>query len=155
MSENALNVDFQVTAPSFHVNPSLALDKSQWGLWDWDVVEVFLGTDPDQPEHYYEFQLSPLGQYFELEIHKPRVQVSRDFVSGFRHAVETSGTKWTAHFELPLTRLGWKGPGSPIVGNVFAILGPPQAKTYWSLFLPAQDSPDFHLPGFFRSLNNL
>src|SRR5438105_4220775 len=68
-------------------NPSLSGDG--WGLWDRDVVELFVsdssiasvaGRSPASTGlPYYEFVLSPLGQVFQLKIHEPRKKFDRDF----------------------------------------------------------------------------
>lgn len=141
------------TAPS-HVNPGLPTGSSQWGLWDWDVVELFVscaGHPGRLP--YYEFQVSPLGQFLELEILEPRRRVNRDFASGFGHSARrVDEGRWEAEMRLPLEKLGWDGDPASIHGNAFAILGEPPARTYWSLFLAPQEKPDFHLPGKFRPL---
>lgn len=148
-----LIVDFEVkNQPDPHVNPSLAKDSSQWGLWDWDVIEVFLQPRSGDPT-YYEFQVSPLGQHFELEIFEPRKRFNKEFKSGFTVSTrELSGlNSWAAQMRIPLKNLGWDGRLESLKGNAFAILGN-DPRTYWSLSLPAQDQPDFHLPHHFVSL---
>jgi hypothetical protein len=151
-----LTAHFQVqTDRTPHTNPALPLDDSQWGLWDWDVVELFVSAtgSPDRLP-YYEFQVSPLGQYLELEIFEPRKRFNRDFKSGFEHKSLKLNDKfsWTAEMAIPLEKLGWNGDPSRIVGNAFAILGPPESRAYWSLFLGQQTKPDFHLPQEFKKL---
>lgn len=137
---------FQVRDRTLNFNPNLPRTASQWGLWDWDVVELFIATSPS--ETYYEFQVSPLDQYFELEIFEPRKRFNKAFESGFRHCAEIkSETSWNARMEIDLSKLGWDGRPGSLRGNAFAIL----SKTYWSLNLPKQKSPDFHLPQYFRS----
>lgn len=134
-------------------NSALSLDRSQWGLWEWDVVELFVRANSRSPT-YYEFQLSPLGQFFELEIFEPRKRFNQSFESGFRHEVTPPDIegRWRATFRIPLARLGWDGRPESIQGNGFAILGEPASKTYWSLHLPMQLKPDYHLPQYFRPL---
>jgi hypothetical protein len=152
-----LEAVFDVRAPALHANPQLGRDASQWGLWDWDVVELFLATEPGPAARYFEFQVSPLGQFFELEIFEPRKRFNRDFRSGFGHGVELQADgwgdeHWQARMSIPLKTLGWRGNPADLRGNAFAILGEPSARTYWSLFLEPQQTPDFHLPDRFRPL---
>ena len=149
--DGLLGVRFEVTGAPPCVNAALPTDKSQWGLWEWDVVELFLATNASA--NYYEFQLSPAGQFFELEIFEPRKRFNKDFVSGFEHSVErVAPDAWTAEFRIPLRKLGWDGKLESVRGNAFAILGASGAKSYWSLNLPAQLKPDFHLPQFFKAV---
>ncbi|MEW6055062.1 MAG: hypothetical protein AB1540_00480 [Bdellovibrionota bacterium] len=144
-----LKAKFKVDGVPSFTNSKLPMGASAWGLWEWDVVEVFLRASP-QPT-YYEFQISPLGQYFELEIFKPRKKFNKDFSSGFTHSSKVlSETAWEAEFGIPLKKLGWTGAKEDLQGNAFAILGKP--RSYWSLFLPAQEKPDFHLPRHFKPI---
>lgn len=133
-------------------HPSLPLGSSQWGLWDWDVAEIFLSTSGDESGlPYYEFQVSPLGQYFELEILEPRARVNREFrCEGLEVAAQARPGGWDAQIAIPLDRLGWAGDPAMLRGNAFACLGPKDARTYWSRYLEPQAKPDFHLPREFR-----
>ncbi len=150
-SAGVLAVSFAVSGATPHVNATLSKESSQWGLWDWDVVELFLSAN-DTPV-YYELQLSPLGQYFELEIFEPRKRFNKQFASGFGHSVNRLGADaWQAEFKIPLSKLGWNGKVDTLRGNAFAILGEPGAKSYLSLNLPEQEKPDFHLPQYFDRL---
>jgi hypothetical protein len=148
-----LSARFQVrSARPVSSNPGLPSNQSQWGLWDWDVVELFVSCTPGRLP-YYEFQVSPLGQHFELEIHEPRKRFNREFRSGFTYSARhLSGGDWDAEMSIPLTRLGWDGDPASITGNAFAILGPSDARTYWSLFEGQQVKPDFHIPHRFHRL---
>lgn len=158
MRGSLLSALFKVRSDgSAHVNPELATGVSQWGLWDWDVVELFVSCSREASRlPYYEFQLSPLGQLFELEILEPRKNINRDFKSGFTHLVRRTGVEagnaWEAEIGIPLERLGWNGDPNGITGNAYAILGPKESRTYWSLFLEQQEKPDFHLPRLFKQL---
>jgi hypothetical protein len=146
-----LTARFDVTCDSTHSNPALARDASQWGLWDWDVVELFLQPRAGDST-YYEFQVSALGQFFELEIFEPRKRFNKEFSSGFGHKASMRPGGWTAEMRIPLAKLGWKGDAAMLRGNAFAILGAPSPRSYWSLFLPPQQKPDFHLPEKFLPL---
>jgi hypothetical protein len=102
---------------------------------------------------YFEFEVSPLGQYLELKILEPRKHVDRTFRSGFTRVVRRlSDTDWEAELGIPLERLGWNGDPAQVTGNAFAALGPKSARDYWSLYLEPQSKPDFHLPQFFKKL---
>ncbi len=154
--ELLLKVDFRVTAAALNVNKKLLKDASQDGLWNWDVVEIFLASQGSQGKRatYYEFQVSPLGQFFELEIFEPRKRVNPDFKSGIQvNAVIESETPalWDATLYIPLAPIGHK-PGNEIIGNICACLGTEKKREYYSAFLPPQERPDFHLPQYFQKL---
>ncbi len=62
------------------------LDGERLGLWDYDVVEAFIGSDPAQVERYTEFEWAPSGETLDLKLNLP----SKDF-------------DWTAHAESAVT----------------------------------------------------
>ena len=97
--------------------------------------------------------MSPLNQFFQLEIFKPREKFNRDYKSGFEHDVLVTRFGWQATMNISLTALKWDGREESIRGNAFAILG--KVKSYHSLFLPKQEKPDFHLPEHFNDFFSL
>lgn len=157
LQNKVLTARFDVTCPAITANPALSGNDSQWGLWDWDVVELFLApfrpTDGQFP-CYLEFQVSPLNQYFEMMIFEPRKRFDRDFrLLGLRHSASIlSEKRWTAELQIPLAPLGWDGDPGSLFGNAFSIQGKPGERNYWSLYLPPQTKPDFHLPRHFQPL---
>jgi hypothetical protein len=148
-----LEVEFVTRAPELRSNAAFGAEGSHWGLWDWDVVEVFVSTGGSG---YFEFQVSPLNQGFELRIFEPRKRFDRDFRCAWTHEASVSGAagarEWSARMSLPLRELGWDGDSGKLRGGAFAILGETPTRGYWSLFLPPQQKPDFHLPAEFRPL---
>jgi hypothetical protein len=150
----SLLADFRVEAPSIHANPAIPRGVSHWGLWEWDVVELFLSVaEGAAPLPYLEVQLSPLGQHVELLVHEPRVRWDAGFRSGFNARVRPFDSRaWEAGIEIPLKALGWSGDPARLRGGAFAILGGPGERECFGLFLPEQEKPDFHLPEFFRKI---
>ncbi len=150
-TQSELMVIFEVESASDYVNPELSTEGSQPGLWDWDVVEVFL-QNPAR-DRYFEFQLSPLGQHFELEILEPRKRVNDQYRSSFAKQVKRiSATRWEARFRISWKALGFGAQPTQVFGNAFAILGEPERRHYWSLLTPPQEKPDFHIPKHFGPL---
>ena len=47
-------------------DPSTTSETSR--LWEWDVAEVFIGSDFQNIKHYTEFQVSPHGEWVDLDI---------------------------------------------------------------------------------------
>lgn len=80
--EKRIRICFEVnqSEESRIVNEGFSVNTSSHGLWDFDVVEFFVSTGSSFQEvisaPYYEFQVSPLGQFFQLKIISPRVLVS-------------------------------------------------------------------------------
>ncbi|MDQ6760779.1 MAG: BBE domain-containing protein, partial [Acidobacteriota bacterium] len=109
---------------------------------------------------YYEFEVSPRNEFLEVRILSPQ-KASGDarfdalFRAGMAHSASMSETGWEAEMRIPLKNLGWEGDPTKVTGNAFAILGPKESRSYWSLFLPAQVKPDFHKPRYFERLLTL
>ena len=152
VNPQGLCVRFDVKVGAIRANDQLPRGESVWELWEWDVVEIY--ARPKGTKTYYEFQISPLGQHFELEVRVPRVEMNRDYRSrGSFAAHVVSPTHWTAEFLIPMASFGASADTS-LEGGLFAILGPPGAREYWSAFLPEQQVADFHKPECFRPLNS-
>ncbi len=87
-------------------------DQERIGLWEKDVVEAFIRSDPDRPGHYTEFQVAPNNMKLDLRLALPE----RDFPwsSGFRTAVRVDATTktWTATMSIPLRSLSDTAPTS-------------------------------------------
>jgi len=154
-------IDFVVTrngaVPSWNLPPSpVNRDEPFWELWNTDVVEVFLAAPDFEPEgrpHYFEFQVSPSGAYFELEVIQPRKVTNLMIRTGVRHGtLQLDATKWVAWIELDLRKIGWSLPPENLRGGIFAALGDASDRRYYAAFLPQQQNPDFHLPEYFNSL---
>ena len=135
----------------FFTQAALPKDRSAHGLWETDVFEVFLSealTEDDVAKApYLEFQVSPLGQFFALRVLEPRKRFDSTARLPVSVRSEQQGSLWKAEIEIP-----WK-ENQPLFGNLYAILGAPEAREYWSAFTPPQKTPDFHVPSQFRKLS--
>lgn len=158
LGTDIVSVRFEVFNEDESINSELSTEKSVWGLWDFDVVELFLGV-VEQGSHevkkYFEFQVSPLNQFFELEVTKPRVQFNKSYRSGFRHTASKNGPKWSAEMIIPFSSIGLDedlAKNKILVGNFFACLGPKERREYFSSFLPKQTQLDFHTPENFKKI---
>lgn len=79
-------------------------------LWDRDVVEAFVGADPQNPNHYTEYEWAPNGDALDLRLRRPE----SDFVwsSGMEWAVTVDARNkvWRVETRIPLTAFGSKAP---------------------------------------------
>lgn len=84
-------------------------DREREGLWDRDVVEAFIGTDPNKPKLYYEFEVAPTNEKLDLVITPeiPEVQKRLAWDSGFKSWVKIDRRKnvWTTMMRIPLESL--------------------------------------------------
>jgi len=85
-------------------------DKKRLGLWDRDVIEAFIGSEPDHIERYTEFEIAPTNERLDLKLNLPE----RDFEwnSGFESAVkiDENAHVWTAEVRIPLAKLSSQKP---------------------------------------------
>lgn len=151
------NLYFLFTAPyeTMYLRPEPQLDKETHGLWDFDVVEVFIGHDLARPHLYKEFEVSPRGEWVDLDVDKTKKDIADwKWDSHFRfHTKIDAGKKiWYCLMEIP-----WKSiaPGEPQVNqefrlNLYRIEGGPKDRKY--ITWRAVDSPSFHTPGKFGRL---
>jgi predicted TIM-barrel fold metal-dependent hydrolase len=88
------------------------VDRERLGLWDRDVVEAFIGTNPDNINDYTEFEVAPTNEKLDLTLNLPE----KDFgwSSGFEScvAVDQTAKVWYCEWRIPLTALG-KTPPKP------------------------------------------
>ena len=150
-----IRFEFVVATSEFTTQPNLPMDQPAWGLWETDVVEVFIKSE--SCDVYYEFQVSPLGQFFEMKILKPRKEFDTTYRSGMKFGVAAGKSDgcWTAWLEIPMMQPDWNTAPQNWTGGAFACLGPKGQRSYFAAFLPDQAIPDFHLPEYFKPIANL
>jgi len=147
LADDALIARFSVSAPSLNAKKVLGPNEYPY---QFDVVELFV-TFSDSGFPYYEFEVSPYNQTFQVKIVSTKDhQEGVDLGSTSTAAMVTGG--WNAELAIPLKPLGWDGDPSKISGNLFSILGQWRARGYWSAFLPKAAKANFHQPQYFKPL---
>jgi hypothetical protein len=125
-------------------------------LWNWDVAEVFIGSDFENIQHYKEFEISPQGEWIDLDIHleKPHHEQGWIWNSGFQvvSRVDRKAKVWYGAMRIPLAALD---DPSPAAGNMFRInlfrsQGPPSHQEQITWQPPMSHS--FHVPDRFGLL---
>src|SRR6266853_4112820 len=59
-------------------------DKERHGLWDKDVVEMFLGDDWENIRHYREYEIAPTADWIDLAIDLDHRGQNRGWRSGWK-----------------------------------------------------------------------
>ena len=84
--------------------------EERLGLWDYDVVEAFIGSDPEQINRYTEFEWSPSGETLDLKLNLS----DKDFAwtANAESSVKTdeSAKVWRLEARIPLSSLSDKMP---------------------------------------------
>ncbi|MBI4456448.1 MAG: carbohydrate-binding family 9-like protein [Acidobacteria bacterium] len=155
------NLYFQFLAPfvDLCVNEDWARDESAPGLWGHDVLEVFLR--PPLSDAYFEFEVSPLGQWLDAMVREPRKDVDFSWQSGMkvRCEIDSLCSLWTARLVIPFkpmmvaARLDIQPEAGDVWRiNLFRISGAGPSRDYlvWQPTFTPQ--PDFHVPEAFGNL---
>ncbi len=111
------------------------------GLWDYEVVELFLANDDGQ---YLELEFGPHGHYLALRFSEPRQITSRDISISYQ--TEITGQCWRGRAQAPTSCL----PAQLTRANAYAIHGQGQDRRYLAAFAVPGPRPDFHQPQFFQ-----
>lgn len=147
VENDVLTVRFSVASPSLNAKKVLGPREHPY---QFDVVELFV-TSSDDGFPYFEFEVSPFNQNFQVRIvgakeHHEGVDLGLMSMA----TIVTGG--WNAELKIPLRSLGWDGDPSKIRGNYYSVLGPAKARSYWSTFLPKAAKANFHQPQYFKPL---
>jgi alpha-galactosidase len=147
-----LYLRFRCRYRAIHVFPDSEPNGRRDELWDRDVAEVFLQPDRFGEKYYKEFEVSPNGQWLDLEI---TPQGPRHITSGMRCtvALEEAGRVWTAELAIPMPALTEKfDPAQPWRVNLLRCegIGPDR---FYSAWQPTDThEPNFHVPDRFGVL---
>lgn len=126
------------------------------GLWEYDVVEVFIQlTDEKKLDGpYLELQVSPLEQKVALLIKKPRI----DVVSAGELTSSASANTYTTGFDGTF-KIDYRDiPGhenknhTVIKAGFFACLGKKENRKYFALNINTEAQADFHKPELFKKI---
>jgi hypothetical protein len=141
---------FKVKTPELFVNEDFKVnDYDNVGLWNYDVVEIFLHRENNHG-HYLELQASPLQQFFALLVKEPRKTTEKPKKISVKIESEIVSGGFNVSFTIPLEDI--PGEGSTITGNLFACLGNPDERSYFAINPNLESVPDFHRPDLFLEL---
>jgi hypothetical protein len=79
-------------------------DRPRHGLWDRDVVELFLGDDWTNIRRYREFEIAPTGDWIDLAIDLDRRGPGPPWSSGWQAIarIDAAARRWYAACRIPL-----------------------------------------------------
>jgi len=79
-------------------------DTPRRGLWDRDVVEMFLGDDWENIRHYREFEIAPTADWIDLAIDLDHHGANRGWRSGWHVTarIDEKTHVWYAAAQIPL-----------------------------------------------------
>ena len=137
------HLEVSVDAPRAFGAPPDAPPGHVWGLWEYEVVELFLlGTD----EQYLEVELGPHGHHLILTLKGVRNIVSRH--AEVTYQTTLGDARWSGVARLPRSLL----PPGPLRANAFRITGPGSTRGYYATYPSTGAQPDFHSLETYRPL---
>ena len=125
-------------------------------LWNWDVAEVFIGADFNDIRRYKEFEISPQGEWVDLDIdlNKPQHEEGWKWNSGFAVSarIDKAAQVWYGAMRIPYSAMDSRpaAAGNVLRINLFRSQGPVSARHQIAWQSPMSDS--FHVPERFGSL---
>jgi hypothetical protein len=114
-----------------NLKPDPKTDVETNNLWNWDVAEAFIGSDPRHIRLYKEFEVSPQGEWVDLDIdlNSPHHEDGWKWNSGLKVAVniDHKSKTWYACMRIPYSSIDTRPPaaGNILRVNFFRAQGPP------------------------------
>jgi hypothetical protein len=146
------NLYFLFVCPyqQLYLKPNPVTDAETNHLWDWDVCEVFIGSDFQRIRHYYEFEVSPQGEWVDLDIDRDFKKADNGIKwdSGFTNKTRIDQSKkiWYCEMRIPFSAIDKRRPveGLEYRLNLYRCQGQKPDRKYiaWQ-FTSAQS---FHVP---------
>jgi hypothetical protein len=129
------DLKIQIDAPFYDDPIPDAASGSLWGLWDYEVVEIFLVA---KNGHYTELEFSPHGHYLTLRLDAPRSILAKEEV--LQYHAKINGNRWKGQSIVPEKLL----PKQIHRVNFFAIHGQNELRQYLCHSPLPHEKPDFH-----------
>jgi len=143
-----------------HLKPNPTTQKETNELWNWDVAEVFIGSDFNDIQRYKELEVSPQGEWVDVDIdlHNPHHEDGWTWNSGFEAAahIDQAQHTWSAAMRIPFSAIDQRVPaaGNTLRINFFLSQGAPVNHRELAWQAPMQET--FHVPerfGLIRLVN--
>jgi hypothetical protein len=135
-------------------NPSTTTETNK--LWEHDVAEVFIGADFDHIRQYKELQVSPQGEWVDLEIDRdhPKPEGGWRWNSGYtvKARVNEKAKVWYGEMKIPLASLDVNAPkaASEMRVNFYRMQGPPPDRI--GVAWQPTNNRSYHVPEAFGRL---
>jgi hypothetical protein len=131
-TKNNLYFLFICPYEELHLKPSPNTAEETNELWNWDVAEAFIGSDFADIKRYKEFEVSPQGEWIDLDInlHVPHHEDGWKWNSGFQvlAKINQENRVWYGAMRIPWSAIDARPPksGNTLRLNLFRSQGPPE-----------------------------
>jgi len=124
-------------------------------LWNWDVAEAFIGSDVTHIGRYKEFQVSPQGEWVDLDINRDDAKGAEgmQWNSGYavKARIDAQAKIWYGMMRIPFRAIDTRPPekGRALRIGLYRIAGVDPKKHYaWR----PTGGTSFHVPQAFGTL---
>ena len=135
-------------------NPVTAAETNK--LWEHDAAELFIGADFDKINRYREYQVSPQGEWVDLDIDTKQAlpEGGWKWNSGMKvkAQIDQKAKIWYGEFQIPLVSITDKPvkAGTEMRGNFYRFQGPPPNRN--SVAWVQTGRPSNHTPEKFAKI---
>lgn len=138
------------------LKPSPKPEQETYELWNWNVAEVFVGSDFSNIQHYKEFEVSPQNEWVDLDVdlNNPHHEQGWTWNSGFEHRarIDEKTHTWYAAVRIPFAAIDSRPVqrGNEFRANFYRTdgSGANQRAVMWQAVMSAT----FHVPERFGRL---
>jgi hypothetical protein len=113
---------FICTYQQLHLKPGPNLSNETYELWNYDVAEVFIGDDFTNISRYKEFEVSPQGEWVDLDVNldNPPHEAGWIWQSGIQVAAKIDAPRctWYGSMRIPWASISTRPPAA---GNQFRV----------------------------------
>lgn len=155
-TKNNLYLLFECPYHELYLKPSPNVADETYALWNWDVAELFIGSDFRNIRRYKEFEVSPQREWIDLDINLdlPDHTVGWKWNSAFQvdARIDSAAKIWYGAMRIPFKALDSRlpKPGTMFRVNLFRSQGPPEHQQAIAWKAPMKNS--FHVPERFGLL---
>ena len=135
-------------------NPNTSAETNE--LWNWDVAEAFIGADFKNIRRYKEFEISPQGEWVDLDIDLDRQHDDSgwNWNSNFEVSsrIDKAARVWYGAMRIPYSAIDSRpaAAGNTLRINLFRCQGAEPGRHYIAWRAPMRES--FHTPERFGTL---
>jgi hypothetical protein len=160
-TKNNLYFLFICPYEQLYLKPSPTFQQETNQLWNWDVAEVFIGSDFKDIQRYKEFEISPQAEWIDLDIdlRKPHHEEGWTWNSRFeaKARIDPAAHIWYAAMRIPYSAVDTRpaAAGNTLRINLFRSEGPPSHQQAVTWQAPMKST--FHVPerfGLIRLVEN-
>lgn len=154
-TKDNLYLFFACPYEELYSKPNPVTDAETNKLWNWDVAEAFIGSDFENIFRYKEFEVSPQGEWVDLDIDRkhPAADGGVSWDSGFqvKTRIDAARKIWYGEMRIPFSAIGGRGEKSQKFRvNFYRMQGPPPDRKM--IAWQATHARNYHVPEAFGVL---